>query len=235
MVNVKKKETLTVDPKNPSEYKVATGTEALPTDAWNRERDAYQEAYAGNAGNPGPRAGYGLQDLNYYGSFFIASGLRIRLAAVRLRELDDGLGSLLALAPGCTLPGLGYTLASPYPWGWLPYHYGSWAFLGGALDGHGYRAEAMAAAGITISFQTTPVVAKAPAGWTASDRSGASRRVNLAKPTVMVGKAAFAPAYIPGGRMPPDFGSVIRGRGVGASATGEQHRGARMSGTTPVN
>ena len=25
--------------------------------------------------------------------------------------------------------GLGYSFASAYPWGWLPYHYGSWAYL----------------------------------------------------------------------------------------------------------
>jgi hypothetical protein len=28
-------------------------------------------------------------------------------------------------------PGFGYTWVSPYPWGWMPYRYGSWAFVPG--------------------------------------------------------------------------------------------------------
>ncbi len=28
-------------------------------------------------------------------------------------------------------PGVGYMFASAYPWGWLPYRYGSWAFAPG--------------------------------------------------------------------------------------------------------
>ncbi len=64
-------------------------------------------------------------------------------------------------------PGLGYTFASQYPWGWLPYHYGSWAFLGGGVGwawvpgghyGNGWYGN---------GFHTAPVVAKGPAGWTA--------------------------------------------------------------------
>jgi hypothetical protein len=73
-VNIKRKETLTVDATAAAGYKIASGAEALPTDAWNREREAYQQAYAGNLGNPGPSYGYGLQDLNYYGSYFMAPG-----------------------------------------------------------------------------------------------------------------------------------------------------------------
>ncbi len=53
-MNVKRKQTLTLDPANPSEYKVAAGAQPLPADAWNREREAYQEAYANNAATPVP-------------------------------------------------------------------------------------------------------------------------------------------------------------------------------------
>ncbi len=72
LVSVKKNETLTLDPNKPAEYKVAHGTEPLPVDAWNKEREAYDAAYAHNSGYGGPKTGYGLQDLNYYGEYFYA-------------------------------------------------------------------------------------------------------------------------------------------------------------------
>ena len=74
LVSVKKNETLTLDPKNVAGYTVAKGTEALPIDAWNKERQAYDVAYAHNQGYGGPKSGYGLQDLNYYGGYFYAPG-----------------------------------------------------------------------------------------------------------------------------------------------------------------
>ena len=51
--SVKKNETLTLDPNQPSDYKVTHGTEALPVDAWNRSA-SLQQAYAGSQGYGGP-------------------------------------------------------------------------------------------------------------------------------------------------------------------------------------
>ncbi len=216
VVNIKRKETLTVDATDAAGYKIASGAEALPTDAWNREREAYQQAYAGNLGNPGPNYGYGLQDLNYYGNYFMAPGYGYAWQPFGFAN------SMIGWDPyssGAWLfsPGLGYTFASQYPWGWLPYHYGSWAFLGGGIGwawipGGGYRG-----GWYNSQFQTAPTVTKAPSGWT-----GVTAPVVIAgqsaQPTVMVGKVTSA-AYIPGGRIPPAFSSVIHRHAVAASAT----------------
>ncbi len=230
MVNVKRKETLTIDPKNPSEYKVAAGTEAISTDAWNRERAAYQESYAGNYGNPGPRAGYGLQDLNYYGSFFPVNGYGY---VWQPYGFANSMNAWDPYSAGAWMfsPGLGYTFASQYPWGWLPYHYGSWAYLNGVgwawLPGSGYGGN-----WYNNRFQTTPVVTKAPAGWKPST-APALVADQAAKPTVMVGKVGST-AVVPGGRMPPDFSGVIRSRGAGASAinNGTAHGGVQNHAMT---
>jgi FecR protein len=223
VVNVQRKQTLTIDPADAAGYKLVSGTEVLPADAWNRERQAYQQAYAGNAGNPGPRFGYGLQDLNYYGNYFMAPGYGY------VWQPYGFANSMIGWDPygsGAWIfsPGFGYSFASQYPWGWLPYHYGSWAFLGGGIGwawipggnyGNGWYGN---------GFRAAPVVTKAPPGWTAAvPPLGTSGQT--AKPTVMVGKATPV-AYIPGGRLTPAFSSVIRGHSVGANATGKSFNGA---------
>jgi hypothetical protein len=223
VVNVQRKQTLTLDPADAAGYKVATGSEALPADAWNRERQAYQQAYADNAGNPGPRFGYGLQDLNYYGTYFMAPGYGYAWQPYGFAN------SMIGWDPygsGAWIfsPGFGYSFASQYPWGWLPYHYGSWAFLGGGIGwawipggnyGNGWYGN---------GFRAAPVVAKAPPGWTAAVPPLVAS-AKSAMPTVTVGKVTSA-AYIPGGRLTPAFSSVIRGHSVGASATGKSFNGA---------
>jgi hypothetical protein len=226
MVNVKRKETITVDPTVPSGYQVAVGTESLSTDTWNRERDAYQQSYANNTGNPGPRVGYGLQDLNYYGSFFMANGYGY------VWQPYGFANSMLGFDPysmGAWLfsPGIGYSFASQYPWGWLPYHYGSWAFLGGGVGWAWIPGGNYGRGWYGNGFHTSPVVTKAPAGWTAATPPAVTSAESV-RPTVIVGKAtsAASTAYIPGGRIPPAFSSVIRGRAVGATAVGNSLEGA---------
>src|ERR1035437_10153173 len=223
VVNVQRKQTLTLDPADPAGYKVARGSEALPADAWNRERQAYQQAYASNAGNPGPRFGYGLQDLNYYGSYFMAPGYGY------VWQPYGFANSMIGWDPygsGAWIfsPGFGYSFASQYPWGWLPYHYGSWAFLGGGIGWAWIPGGHYGSGWDGNGFYSTPVVAKGPPGWPgATPPAVAAGRSKM--PTVIVGKANSA-AYIPGGRIQPAFSSVIRGRSVGVNATGESSRGA---------
>lgn len=223
VVNVQRKQTLTIDPADPAGYKVASGTEALPADAWNREREAYRQAYASNAGNPGPRFGYGLQDLNYYGSYFYAPGFGYAWQPYGFANSMIGWDPY-SMGAWLFAPGLGYTFASPYPWGWLPYHYGSWAFLGGGIGWAWIPGRNYGNGWYGNGFRAAPVVAKAPSGWTAPVPPLVTS-AQSAKPTVMVGKAASA-AYIPGGRIPPAFSSVIRGPRVGASARGQSFSAA---------
>jgi len=215
LVSVKKNESLTLDPNQPSDYKITHGTEALPVDAWNKERGAYDTAYAHNAGYGGPKTGYGLQDLNYYGNYFYSPGYGY------VWQPYGFSGSMIAWSPYTNggwsfVPGLGYTWASGYPWGWLPYHYGSWAFLGGGV-GWAWIPGAYPVQWYANNFQSTPVVAKPPAGWQAVSPPSPPANNSL-KPTILVGKAAGSPAYISGGPVPPNFSSVIAGRNVGPNA-----------------
>jgi hypothetical protein len=220
LVSVKKNESLTLDPNQPSDYKITHGTEALPVDAWNKERGAYDEAYAHNAGYGGPKTGYGLQDLNYYGNYFYTSGYGYVWQPYGFANSMVGWSPYSNGAWGF-VPGMGYTWASAYPWGWLPYHYGSWAFLGGGV-GWAWIPGSYPGQWYANNFQSTPVVVNPPAGWQPVSPPSSSAS-NSPKPTILVGKAAGSPAYIPGGPIPPNFSSVIPGRSVGPSvATSER-------------
>ena len=226
-VAVKKKETLSYDPKNPSAYKLTDGTDALPEDAWNKERQAYANSYASSEG-VGPSHAYGLQDLNYYGDYFYAPGYGYVWQPFGFAD------SLYAWSPftnGAWMfyPGMGYSWASAYPWGWLPYHYGSWAFLSNSgwvwVPGNNlYRGSSWYA----NSFQPTAVIKKAPAGWAAPKPPATA--TESVRPTVFVGSTHGAAVTIPGGRVPPNFSSVIVGRSVSAntSKTGFTRPNARI-------
>ncbi len=214
-VSVKKNETLTVDPKQPTEYKVAHGTEPMPVDSWNKEREAYTDTYARNSGYGGPHSGYGLQDLNYYGEYFYTP------AYGYVWQPYGFANSMIGWSPYSNgawtfAPGLGYTWASAYPWGWLPYHYGSWAFLDGGV-GWAWIPGSYGGPWYSNGFRSAPVVVKPPANWQPVTAPGVSS-ASAVKPTILVGKAAGSPAYVPGGRIPPNFSSVIAGRFAGPHA-----------------
>src|SRR5271157_5494051 len=229
-VSVKKNQTLTLDPNQPSEFKIAHGAEPMPVDSWNKEREAYTDAYAKNSGYGGPHSGYGLQDLNYYGNYFYASGYGY------VWQPYGFANSMVGWDPYCNgawsfVPGFGYSWASAYPWGWLPYHYGSWAFLGGGV-GWAWVPGNYRGAWYSAGFQPTPVVVKAPANWQPAAAPAVSASSAI-RPTVLVGKASGSPAYVPGGTIPPNFASVIPGRVVGPTATthGLVSPNARSNGT----
>ncbi len=140
-VIIQKKESLTLDANNADTRTVAKSVDPDRFDAWNKEREDYSRTYADNEGYGGPKSGYGLQDLNYYGGFFYAPGYGYAWQPFGFAN------SMLGWSPysnGAWMfyPGFGYSWASAYPWGWLPFHYGSWAFINGAgwawLPGGGY-------------------------------------------------------------------------------------------------
>jgi hypothetical protein len=211
-VKIGKKETLTVDPNSASGYQIAKGVEAQPLDRWSDERSAYQQSYS--YGNPGVSSGlngYGYADLNYYGGWSYLPGVGYGWQPYGVSNWG-GWNPYLAGA-WAFYPGFGYTWASAYPWGWLPYHYGSWTYLGGGgwfwIPGGGnfYRNNGWYANG----FQSAPVV-HGPAGWTPPARPIApSNGMASSAPTVRVGTIGNLPPAIPGGRMPPNFRSVVPG------------------------
>jgi len=211
-VNIQKKETLTLAVDKAGSYSVAKSVEPDRFDNWNREREDYSRTYADDQGFGGPSRGYGLQDLNYYGGYFYAPGYGY---AWQPYGFSNAMMSWDPYSNGAWMfyPGMGYSWASAYPWGWLPYHYGSWAFINGTgwawLPGGGYGGQWYAS-----NFQTVPRVTRAPAGWTAATPPAVTAATDFAPRTVLVGKAANASLSIPGGRIPPDFGSLVPGRAV---------------------
>ncbi|MGO9303344.1 MAG: DUF6600 domain-containing protein [Candidatus Korobacteraceae bacterium] len=184
-------------------------------DAWNKEREAYSNTYAENEGYGGPNRAYGLQDLNYYGNYFYAGGYGYVWQPFGFANAMTG-WSPYNNGAWMFYPGMGYTWASAYPWGWLPFHYGSWAFINGTgwawLPGSNYGGQWYAS-----SFQSVPRVTRAPAGWTAATPPAVTAATNFARPTVLVGKAGANPLSIPGGRIPPNFASLVPGRTAGSA------------------
>jgi hypothetical protein len=215
-VEISKHETLTVDPENSPGFLVTKAVDAAPLDRWNDERASYQQAYSYN--NTGVSSGmnaYGYSDLNYYGGWSYLPGIGYGWQPYGVASWI-GWNPYLAGA-WAFYPGFGYTWASAYPWGWLPYHYGTWTFLGGGtgwfwVPGPGtfYRNSGWYYNG----FRSAPVV-YGPAGWQAPKPPAVAVSGNNS-PTVKVGTIGNMPAAIPGGRVPPNFRSVV----PGASITG---------------
>jgi len=207
-VKVHKKETLTVEPGTASGYEIAKGVDAAPLDRWNEERSAYQTAYSYNNTGVGPKMnGYGYSDLAYYGGWS-------NLPGIGYGWQPYGVSSWLGWNPYTAgawgfAPGLGYTWASAYPWGWLPYHYGSWSYVGNAgwfwIPGSGHYGNP---GWYANGFQTAPIV-HGPAGWRPPTQPPPITGTAAYAPTVKVGTIGNLPAAIPGGRMPPNFRSVV--------------------------
>jgi len=224
-VIVGKKETLTLAADSSTKYTVAKGVESVRFDGWNKEREDYSRTYADNTGYGGPNRAYGLQDLNYYGNFFYAGSYGY---AWQPYGFANAVTNWSPYNNGAWMfyPGMGYAWASAYPWGWLPFHYGSWAFINGSgwawLPGNNYGGQWYAS-----SFQSVPRVTRAPAGWAAPTPpavlAGSSPR------TVLVGKAGANPLSIPGGRIPPNFASLVPGR---TASTPTTHSSANPNSAT---
>ena len=153
---------------------MAKGIEEVRYDNWNKERQDYSKTYADNQGYGGPNRGYGLQDLNYYGDFFYANGYGYVWQPYGFANSMVGWNPY-SNGAWMFYPGMGYSFASAYPWGWLPFHYGSWAY-------HQWRRMGMGSRDATTGQwyeqwlpDVYPRVTKAPAGWTRRDASGERR------------------------------------------------------------
>jgi hypothetical protein len=109
-------------------FVIAKNYEAEPSDAWDRQQTDYHDRYAsaGGSGISSPY-GYGMSDLNYYGSFMNLAGY----GNVWQPYFIDAAWSPFQDGAWAFYPGAGYMWVSGYPWGWMPYNYGNWAFVPG--------------------------------------------------------------------------------------------------------
>jgi hypothetical protein len=108
-------------------FTIAKNIEEEPFDAWDKQQAKYQQEYASKGSYRDYPYGYGVSDLNYYGSYSNIPGYgwmwQPYFAGVGWDPFMDG--------SWVFYPGFGYTWVSAYPWGWMPYRYGSWHFVSG--------------------------------------------------------------------------------------------------------
>src|ERR1700739_3404201 len=123
---VEKKKTATFNAADDDKYTLAGKIVESPFDSWDKDAIGYNDQYAKNNQAHSPY-GYGMSDLNYYGSFSNVPGYGMMwqpfFTGVGWDPFMDGAWSFY--------PGYGYMFASAYPWGWMPYRYGNWMFLQG--------------------------------------------------------------------------------------------------------
>ncbi|SDF28164.1 FecR family protein [Terriglobus roseus] len=103
------------------------GIEDASFDEWDEQQTEYHQRYFHGNALAGSGSSYGLADLNYYGAFSDVDGCgRIWRPYFVSAAWDPYSSGIWALYPGS-----GYSWVSPYPWGWAPFHYGSWLQCGG--------------------------------------------------------------------------------------------------------
>src|SRR5882762_633249 len=126
-VNLSKNNSATFDLLGGDKYTVAKNIEEDPYDAWDKQQVKYQQEYASKGSYSNYPYGYGVSDLNYYGSYSNIPGYGMMWQPY----FTDVGWSPFADGAWMFYPGFGYTWVSAYPWGWMPYRYGSWSLVPG--------------------------------------------------------------------------------------------------------
>jgi len=121
---LEKKKTATFNGAEDDKYTIANKIQEDPLDSWDKNAISYHDQYAKNNSSP---YGYGVSDLNYYGSYSNVPGYGMMwqpfFTGVGWDPFMDGVWGFY--------PGFGYMFASAYPWGWMPYRYGNWMLIPG--------------------------------------------------------------------------------------------------------
>jgi hypothetical protein len=123
---VGKDKTMTFSLAGQSEPVIAKKVTEEPLDAWDKNATQYHKSFANASSFGNAPYSYGINDMNYYGSFSSGCGgsmWRPYFASASWNPYGSGAWAYY--------PSAGYSWVSPYPWGWTPYHYGSWAFCSG--------------------------------------------------------------------------------------------------------
>jgi FecR protein len=123
-----KKKTLMFDLAARTPAVVAKNDEAGQFDDWDKsEMDYHKLRSSASSAFSGGSNLYGVSDLYYYGSFNNIGGCgsmwRPYMASAAWDPFANGVWAWY--------PSAGYSWVSPYPWGWAPFHYGSWSYCGG--------------------------------------------------------------------------------------------------------
>ena len=111
---------------------IAKSVVEQPLDKWDSDAVQYHKSYANATSFGNSPYSYGINDMNYYGSFINGCGGSMWRPYFTSASWDPFGSGAWAYYPSA-----GYSWVSPYPWGWTPYHYGSWSFCQGV--GWGWR------------------------------------------------------------------------------------------------
>jgi hypothetical protein len=132
---VGKNKTMTFNLAGESQPVLAKNVTEQPLDAWDKDASQYHKNFANASSFGNTPYSYGINDMNYYGSFVNASGCgggsmwRPYFTSASWDPYGSGAWAYY--------PSAGYSWVSPYPWAWTPYHYGSWDYCQGV--GWGWR------------------------------------------------------------------------------------------------
>ena len=132
VMDIPKKKTVTFDLLE--HQKPTLSKDVLPEayDSWDETATGYHAKVANASAFNGSPYSYGLNDLQYYGSFMDAGGCGGGMGGMMWRPyFASAAWDPYANGAWAYYQNAGYSWVSPYPWGWTPYHYGSWNFCPG--------------------------------------------------------------------------------------------------------
>jgi hypothetical protein len=124
---VGKNKTMTFNLASQTPPVIAKSVAQGPLDAWDNNSVQYHKSYANATSFGNSPYAYGINDMNYYGSFINAGGCGSMWRPYFTSASWDPFGN----GAWAYYPSAGYSWVSPYPWGWTPYHYGSWSYCQG--------------------------------------------------------------------------------------------------------
>jgi hypothetical protein len=105
---------------------IAKSVVEQPLDKWDSDAVQYHKSYANASSFGNSPYSYGINDMNYYGSFTNGCGGSMWRPYFTSASWDPFGSGTWAYYPSA-----GYSWVSPYPWGWTPYHSGNWSFCQG--------------------------------------------------------------------------------------------------------
>jgi hypothetical protein len=198
-------------------------------DAWDQQREQYNDQYAAAgaqySGSDNPDA-YGVSDLGNYGSYDDIPGYGESWQPSGVgpdwNPYDDGAWSYY--------PDWGWTFVSGYPWGWCPFYYGSWFYVGGR--GWWWHSGPWHGPGGPHGpggFHPQPLLASAPHGFSAPrpPTGSAHHTVAVAGSNLRVGPIGLTHATMSNAAM--SHATMPNGSQPGASAT---HAAGRPGATS---
>jgi hypothetical protein len=124
--SVGKNKTMTFNLADQNPPVIAKNVVEQPLDKWDTDAMQYHKSFANASSFGNAPYSYGINDMNYYGSFINGCGGSMWRPYFTSASWDPFGSGAWAYYPSA-----GYSWVSPYPWGWTPYHYGSWSFCQG--------------------------------------------------------------------------------------------------------